>query len=76
MVRKPSAKQLKLYEESMEYGNTLRKKVRTKIFGAIDGRKTILTNDEITERSRKIESSIFNWAIRSISLTHHQSSLP
>ena len=72
MVRKPSAKQLKLYEESMEYGNTLRKKVRTKIFGAIDGRKTILTNDEITERSRKIESSIFNWAIRSIS---HSSSI-
>jgi hypothetical protein len=66
MVRKPSAKQLKLYEEAVENGNILREKIRGKIFGAIDGRETSLTNDEVIERSRKIESSIFNWAIRSI----------
>ena len=67
MVRKPSAKQLKEYGESIERGNILREKVRTKISNAIDERKTSLTNDEVTERARKIESGIFNWAIRSIS---------
>ena len=64
-VKKPTKKEQATLD-TIELGIRMREKIRNKIIDAIVFRETILTTDEVKERARKIETSLYNWTIRSI----------
>ena len=58
-VKKLNKKQQKVHDDAVEVGLRIREKVRNKICDAIETRKTSLNDEEIKERTRKIEISIY-----------------
>jgi len=68
-VKKITTKQRKVQEQAIEEGTRIRSKCRDKIYNALDTRIDTLTPEEIMKRSQKIESSIYNYAIRSINIS-------
>ena len=73
-VKKLTKKQQLLQEQAIEEGQVIRTKCRDKLFIALNERIDTLTSDEITERARKIESSVYNYAIRSINIASNSRS--
>ena len=73
-VKKLNKKQQKIHDDAIDAGCILRERVRTKLYNAIDARKTTLSETEIHERARKIEISIYNYTIRNINKSSNLSS--
>ena len=73
-VKKLTKKQQKTQEQAIEEGEKIRNKCRDKIYTELDKRIDNLTNEELTERARKIETSIYNYAIRSINMSSNKMS--
>ena len=69
-VKKLNKKQQKVHDDAVEVGLRIREKVRNKICDAIEKRKTSLNGEEIKERARKIEISIYNNTIRGVNQSH------